>query len=248
MTFQSLTITAFACLASSAYAATTWDYHDWTATFTSTAWLYGNTSSAGTISGSSNHPGFGASPGSWGVPYAITNNNTFTNEFQIHGTSGLGNDVTFNFSSGYQWGTGGRLFIGNIHVFYEYQISAWDFSNNPINVNTWTTVTEYQSSAPGTSGYFSTSSTTRTASGNSSLFSVYDTSVNPNFGQGGVVLLDGLVNVGRIELKLTNSALAPNAQQVDFMLFNVGTPTVPSPAAGALAGLSGLLGIRRRRA
>lgn len=227
-------------------AAASHTYHDWTATFTSSAWLYSNTSSAGTISGTSTHPGFAASPGSWGVPYAITPNNLFTSEFQIHGTSGLGNSVDFTFSSGYNWGSGGRLFLGNIHVFYEYKLSAWDASNNPIDVNTWTTVAEYQSSAPGTVGYFSTSSTTRTASGNDSLFSVFDTSVDPNFGQGGVVLIDGIQNAAKISLTLTNSALAPNAQQVDFILFNVGTP-VPGPGGMAVLVPAAGLVMRRRR-
>lgn len=223
-----------------------WDYKDWSATFTSTAWLYGNTSSAGVITGSSNHPGFMAAPGSWGVPTAITTNNMFTNGFQVHGTNGLNSYVEFDFSAGYGWGTGGRLFIGNIHNYYEYTLSAWDFSNNQIDVNNWLTLNEWQSSAPGTVGYFSTSPTSRSAVGLSSRFYVYDSTVNKDFGQGGVVLVDGLVNVKRIRLALTNSALAPNAQQVDFILFNVGTP-VPAPASATVLGAVAALTLRRRR-
>ncbi len=221
-------------------------FHDWTPTFTNTAWLYSNTSSAGTITGSSNHPGFGGQVGTWGIPLAITTQSPFTSEFQIHGTSGLGNSVTFNFSNGYAWGSGGELIIGNIHNYYEYTLSAWDFSNNPINVNAWTTINEYQSTAPGTIGYFSTSTTNRTAAGNSSKFWVFDSNVNANMGQGGVVHVGGLVNVAKIELKLTSSSLAPNGQQVDFILFNVATP-VPAPAGAMALGLIGLFAARRRR-
>lgn len=229
-------------------AGAQYDYKDWTPTFSTSAWTYANTSSAGTVTGISSHPGFAAQPGTWGVPLAITNQAPMTCEFQIHGTAGLGNSLDLSFSSGYAWGSGGRLLLGNIHNYYEYTLSAWDQSNTQIDVNTWTTLAEYPSTAPGTIGYFSTSTTTRTASGLSSVFSVFDTSVNANLGQGGVVSIGGLVNVGKIRLTLTNSALAPNGQQVDFILFNVATP-VPGPGAGAVAGLGALvLGGRRRRA
>ena len=166
----------------------------------------------------------------------------FTTELQVHGTSGLGSSVDFNFSNGYGWGSGGRLIIGNIHNGYEYTISAWDFSNTPINVNSWLPVaSEYPSTAIGSAGFFSTSLT------NTTRFYVSDTAADPNLGQGGILNLGGLVNVGRIQLTLTSSSLIANAQQVDWMIFNVATPT-PAPAGGMLAAAAaGLVGLRRRR-
>lgn len=226
------------------------DYHDWTSTFTGSGYTFTNTSSAGTISGSSASPGFASSPGTFGVPTVITSQ-LFTEEFQISGTNGLGASATFDFSSGYGWGTGGNLILGNIHNYFEYTLSAFDFTNNPINVNTaWTLGTEYPSSAPGTLGYFSTSITQEAASGNSENFYVSDPLADANGGQGGVLTLSGLTNVGRIQLTLTSSSLGQNAQQVDFILFNVGTPAaVPEPAAYGLcgAGLVLMSLLRRRR-
>ncbi|MFN0133943.1 MAG: hypothetical protein ACKVW3_15615 [Phycisphaerales bacterium] len=222
-----------------------WDYKKWTAAFSNPSWQFSNTSAAGTITTTSNTaftPAFGA----WGVPTAITTNNIFPTELDCHGIGSLGGSLDLNFSNGYGWGTGGRLFIGNIHNFYEYTISAWDFSNNQIDVNTWLTVNEWQATAPGSAGYFSTSSTTRGAVGLSSRFFVFDTTVNKNFGQGGVVLIDGLTNVKRLRLTLSNSALMPNAQQSDFILFNVGTP-VPAPASAAVLCGAGVIVLRRRR-
>ena len=228
--------------------AGTMDFHDWSATFTGSGYAFTNTSSAGTISGSSASPGFANSPGTFGVPTVITSQ-LFTNEFNIDGTGGVGASATFNFSSGYGWGTGGELLLGNIHNYFEYTLSAFDFSNNPINVNAWTLGTEYPSSAPGTLGYFSTSITQEAASGNSEEFYVSDPLAAANSGQGGVLTLTGLTNVGRIQLTLTSSSLGQNAQSDDFILFNVGTPAgVPEPGTYGLCG-AGLLfvGLLRRR-
>ena len=167
------------------------EFHDWTSTFTGGGYTFNNTSSAGTISGSSALHGFGSQPGTFGVPYAITPapGNLFTSEFQISGTNGLGASVDFNFSSGYAWGTGGQLILGNIHNYFEYTLSAWNSNNQPIDVNAWTLLSEYPSTAPGTLGYFSTSQTMRSASGDSSNFFVVDPMADGNGGQGGVLLL-----------------------------------------------------------
>lgn len=228
-----------------------YDYHDWTANFTNinnvAKWNFSNTSSAGTITGQSVSPGFAPAPGSWGMPTAITNQAPFTNGFQIHGTSATGSFAEFAFSSGYAWGAGGHMILGNIHNHYEYEIAAWDFSNNQIDVNQWTLFgTEYPSTAPGSSGYFSTSATQRSANGLASRFFVNDTAASANLGQGGVIELAGLKNVGRLRMTLTNSALMPNAQQVDLMFMWVGTP-VPSPGSITLTALAGIVAVRRRR-
>lgn len=223
-----------------------YDYHDWSTSYSGGVWHFNNTSSAGTISGSSVYPGFQGAPGTWGMPLAITTNNVFTNGMQIHGINALGSSVEFNFSTNYAWGAGGRLIIGNIHNYYEYTLSAWDFNNNPIDVNTWNTIAEYPSTAAGTIGYFSTSTTSRAPAGLSSKFYVYDTGASASGGQGGIVNVGGLTNVGRIRLTLTDSALAPNPQQVDLLFFYVGTPVPAAPAAPILAAIS-LFAIRRRR-
>ena len=184
------------------------------------------------------------------MPYAITTQPPFTTEFQVSGTSGVGQSMTFNFSSGYNWGAGGQMILGNIHNYYEYTLSAWDFGNNPINVNNWNILAEYPSSAPGTQGYFSTSTTQHSAAGNSENFFVYDPSAAANFGQGGVLQIGGLQNVGKIQLTLTSSSLAPNGQGVDLILFNVGTPsTTPEPGTLVLlgTGVLGLAGMVRRK-
>jgi opacity protein-like surface antigen len=245
MKFQICLIAALAATHLPAQAAGI-QFHDWTSAFTGSSYTYSNSSAAGTISGSSSIPGFAGFGGTFGMPTAITTQPPFTSEFQIHGTDGLGAAVTFDFSSGYAWGSGGELIIGNIHNHYEYMLSAWDFGNNPIDVNTWTLVAEYDSSVPGVLGYFSTSTTSRTASGDSSLFAVSDLLADANGGQGGVLHLTGLQNVGRIELILSDSALEPNAQQVDFIIFNVGTPT-PEPASLFLTGAAGALLLLARR-
>ena len=229
-------------------AAGSFDFKDWSWNYHSGTFNYTNTSSAGTITGSSN--AFTPAPGTWGIPYAITTQPPFTTEFNIDGTGGVGQSMTFNFSSGYDWGTGGQMILGNIHNYYEYTLSAWNFSNQPINVNNWSILAEYPSSAPGTQGYFSTSSTQHSAAGNSENFFVDDPSADPNFGQGGLLQIAGLQDVEKIQLTLTSSSLGANGQGVDFILFNVGTPA-PTPEPGTLAllgtGVLGLAGVIRRK-
>jgi PEP-CTERM motif len=232
--------------------ATPIDFKDWGSAFINGVYTFSNSSNAGTISGASG-PGFFPQQGTFGVPTVITPQ-IFTSEFQIQGINGLGSSVNFNFSPGYKWGTGGQLILGNIHNYYEYALEAWDFSGTPIDVNLWTTpvglLTEYPSTTPGTLGYFSTSTTGRTGAGFASIFSVFDPLADADGGQGGVLVLGGLMDVGRIELSLTASDLAPNAQQVDLILFNVGTPAaVPEPSSLLLlgTGLMGLLGYGWRK-
>ncbi len=253
-------------------AAATMDYKDWTASFSGGSYVYSNTSAAGTISGTSGPCGgvgcIGNNPGTWGVATAITPKQ-FTNEFTANGQK-PGSSMNFLFSVGYGWGTGGEMLIGNIHNYFEYTIEAWDFLGNAIDVNTWTTpsgqLSEYLHGAPGQLGYFSTSSTGRCAGGaanipsgqavcpgstSASNFFVYDTGADTNGGQGGVLALGGLINVGRIQVTLASSSLAPNGQSGDLLLFNVGTP-VPEPSTAAMLGLPAglscwILWKRRRR-
>ena len=239
------------------------DFHDWTAVTAGGITNFSSTSAAGTIT-SVNAGGFSSSPGTFGVPTVITSKK-FTTEFQIHGINGLNAPIDFVFSPGYKWGSGGELLLGNIHNYYQYTLSAWDFGNNPIDVNTWTTppglLAEYPSTAAGTLGYFSTSSTSRAAAdmdgtlnalGFSTNFSVNDPSASASGGQGGVLAIGGLINVGMIELTLTSSNLGANPQQVDFILFNVGTPlaaAAPEPATILLfaAGVLGMVAGRCRQ-
>ncbi|MEI7986469.1 MAG: hypothetical protein WCI55_12655 [Armatimonadota bacterium] len=224
------------------------DWHAWTETFGGGFWNFNNTSTAGTISGSCPVGGFAGSPGPYGMPTAMTGTPFSSAELQINASTSLGATTTFLFSAGYAWGTGGDMLIGNIHNGYGYTISAWDFSNNLIDVNTWSTVTEFNALAPGCSGYFSTSSTSRSAVGLSSLFFVQDTAASPDLGQGGEVWVTGLQNVSRIDMTLSVSNLIPNSQQVDLMFFNVSTPTaVPEPLSGTVIAGFGLATLLRKK-
>jgi len=238
---------AAAAVVSATSAQAAYQWHDWTSTFTGLGYNFSNTSAAGTISGFSGLSQFASSPGSWGMPTAIQPGLIFSDAFQIHGLNGLNGVATFNFSAGYGWGTGGRMTLGNLHNYYEYTISAWDASNNPIDVNTWSVLTEFASTAPGTSGYFSTSLSSRSAAGLSSKFFVYDPLASPETVQGGLMLIDGLSGVAKLQIQLTNSNLAPNSQQVDFLLMNFATPeAVPEPAPVAVMAM-GLAALFRRR-
>lgn len=231
--------------------ATAIKFHDWTANFSGGVQHFDNVSSAGTIVGTSACPGcWGAPTGTFGVANAIDPPGpiTFTTEFNANGNA-PGSSVNFVFSNNYAWGTGGKLILGNIHNYFEYQLSAWDFGGNQIDVTTdWNLVAEYLHGAPGQLGYFSTSTTT-CAGGFFDLFCrVFDPTADANSGQGGVLLFEGLLNVGRIQLTLNASDLAPNGQASDFILFNVGTP-VPEPSTLLLltASIAGFLVVAKRR-
>lgn len=246
-----MSLTACVLAASSTAAAGPYQYHDWQANLTNinsvVQWNYSSVSSAGTITGKSVYPGFVAAPGAWGMPTAITNHAPFANAFQINGATATGSFVEFNFSSGYAWGSGGGMILGGIHNHYEYEISAWDSSNNQIDVNTWAQISpEYSGTAPGAAGWFSNTTTNRYAVGNSSRFYVNDLGVDPNIGNAGVFELGGLQGVSRLRMTLTSSTLAPNAQAVDLIFMWVGTP-VPAPACGGLLCAATILAARRRR-
>jgi len=187
--------------------ASTIQFYDWTSAFVSSSagYTFNNTSAAGTISGSSLGASFGggiaSDPGTWGVPTAITplqSSPQFTNEFQDSGQI-VPSTATFNFSSGYNWGSGGELLIGNIHGLlsvHALRVDRINETGTPINVNTWGIGTEYPSTAVGTAGYFSTSNTQEQpadangafdAVGVSENFYVIDNTAMANFGQGGVL-------------------------------------------------------------
>ncbi|MBI82072.1 MAG: hypothetical protein CMJ81_02660 [Planctomycetaceae bacterium] len=246
--FKTYLISCFLLLATATeYAnASGMVFHDWTSANAGGIYTYTNTSASGTINGSNLIPGFAGQPGSYGLPLAVTSQPPLTDAFQVHGLGGLGNTITFNFLPGYNWGSGGELILGNIHNYYGYTLSAWDSTNAPIDVNSWSFLAEYDSTAPGSSGYFSTSNTTLTPVGLSTLFSVVDPLNDANLGQGGLVHLGGLQDVGRIELTLATSSLGENSQQVDFVLFNVGTVPEPSTAMLLVTGLVGLATCRHR--
>jgi hypothetical protein len=248
-------------------------YYDWTgsnANLAQSTWV--NTSSAGTITGTSPHvnpftDGFFAKPGLWGVPTPISTQPPFNWELDIFANRPGSTSVNFVFTNGlndYAWGAGGTLLLGNIHNFYEYRLSAWDFAGNQIDVNTWSIGAEYgfgPNSDPtggttATLGYISTSDTLHSADpadAFSELFYVIDNRSIPNFdlanlGQGGVFTLTGVRSVQRIQLTLTNSHLGANAQSDDFILFNVAT-AVPEPSSVFLitAGLVSLAAYRSRK-
>lgn len=252
------------------------DFKDWTVAGVGSSAQITNVSAAGTVTGSPICPSrgcWGYPTGTYGVATAITPQQ-FSTEFSAFKP---GTGLDFLFSVGYDWGTGSQLLLGNIHDYFEYRISAWDFAGNEIDVNTWTTptglLTEYPHGSPGQLGYFSTSSTTRCAgsssinppsgqltcpgTANTSDFFVADAGTAgsglENFGQGGVLALGGLQNVGRIAVSIVSNSLATNGQGSDFFFFNVATPTaVPEPSSAVLtmsAAASGafVLLVRRRR-
>lgn len=220
-------------------------FHDWTWTFTGSSWDYANTSVSGTINASSPSPGFSRSTGSWGLPTAITTQPPLATGLTAQGIASLGTTLRLDFSTGYDWGSGGEMIIANVHNYYGYTLSAWDSGGAPIDVNTWIFLGEYPSSAPGVSGYGSTSNTMRTAVGQSTLFSVVDPMASAGSGQGGVVHMGGLLGIGRMDLTFTTSSLGPNDQLADLIFFNVGT-AVPEPSTALLVGF-GLVGMAGRR-
>ena len=196
-------------------------FHDLSSSCAGSTCNYSNTSFAGTITGTSTHTW--AVQSTFGVPYAITPDNRFGTEYSAN----VGGTITLNFSSGYNWSSGGQMLIGNIHNCFRYTISAWDGSGNSVDVyDKWKFVAEYQSSAPGTLGYFSTSPTlrSRNADGISEDFTVNDPLADPNSGQGGVVLMDGLQNISKMTVTLTSDTICQNGQGSDLLLFNVASP------------------------
>ncbi len=261
-----LIVCAAAIVSQSVARAGTLDFKDWTNTSSGGNQLWSNTSSSGTVVGTSVCPGCWFAPtGTFGVANAIDPPGpiSFTTEFNANGNVS-GSSVNFVFSNNYGWGTGGELILGNIHNYFEYTLSAFDFLGVPIDVNTaWTYVTEYPDGTPGQLGYFSTSPTTRCAGGaasgvcmpgttSSENFYVSDSTAQANSGQGGVLVLSGLVGVGRIQLTLASSDLALNGHGSDFILFNVGTPVAsdaPEPASFILfgAGLAAFSYLKKRR-
>jgi hypothetical protein len=229
-----VTLSAFA----SAQAA--WEIKNWTHSVSGRNRTFTNTSASGTVTATSVYPGIIEVANTFGLPTAISPVNTITCGMQVIGSnSSLNIPMDVTFSSGYNWGvSGGAVVLGNIHNYYKYRLEAWDFSNNQINVNSWNIAAEYNSASPGVSGYFSTSSTQRTAVGLASDFFVYDTAASTNGGLGGVMLITGLMNVGKMRLTFVDNNLAPNGQSSDFIIFNVATSSpVPEPVTCATLGL-----------
>ena len=132
-------------------SATAANFLDWTITpgAGSTPPVYSSTTSAGTITGTTTVPGFGAFPGTFGLPNSITSQPPLTAAFMVGGANALGTSVDFVFSNGFNWGTGGELILANIHNNFEYSVAAWDFSNNSIEVGLWPILAEYDSLSPG---------------------------------------------------------------------------------------------------
>ena len=219
-----------ALLLASAAHASTYNFHDWAAaTFSGGTWTWTATSPAGPITATNVAGGWSPAPGSWGLPAQITAQG-LTREFHVSPLL-IGKQLIVTFPPNFAWGTGGELAIGNIHNWFSYTLSAWEPNGTPINVNNWTTPTGLSSEyLTGGSGYFATSNTTSTPSGNSRVFSVSDSSASPTFGQGGVIPLlmtnaGNADNVGKLTLTLTSVNLPPNVPAgVDFLLFNVATP------------------------
>ncbi len=181
-----------------------------------------------------------------------------TNEFNV---AGNGASLTINFPSSLNWGTtGGELIFGNIHNYFEYNLSATD-GTNPINVNSWHFLGEDLNSTSSTSSCVGGSSVgilpggTCAGGSMSESFYVYDPNASTGSGQGGVIALGDLPsNVRTITLTLESNNLGnmfPNGGQgSDFILLNVGqASTTPEPGTLVLlgTGILGLAGVVRRK-
>jgi hypothetical protein len=173
-----------------------------------------------------------------------------TNEFNVYG-NGASLVITL---TGLPWGTsGGELILGNIHNYFEYNLSAMA-GVNPINVNNWTYLGEDLNSTSSTSylaGNLSPPGVTNFVVGtsNSENFYVADSNASPGSGQGGVVALGDLPStVTTITLTLASNNL-DNAfplgnQGSDFIIANVGSATVPEPSSVVLTGIGmGVVGM-----
>src|ERR1039457_1850085 len=84
-------------------------FHDWTATGISNVT---NKSTAGTITGT--NATFGVTGDNFSAP-AITTA-ILTTGFNL---GAVGSFMDFSFSTGYAWGNGGQMIIGNIHNYFE---------------------------------------------------------------------------------------------------------------------------------
>ncbi len=181
-----------------------------------------------------------------------------TNEFNV---AGNGASLVTSFPSSLNWGAnGGELLLGNIHNYFEYNLSATD-GTNPINVNNWTFLGEDLNSTSSTSSCVGGSAVALLPGGicaggpDSKSFYVYDPNASTGSGQGGVIALGNLPsNVRTITLTLESNNLGdmfPNGGQgSDFILFNVGAQsTTPEPGTLALlgTGVLGLAGVIRRK-
>ena len=170
------------------------------------------------------------------------------NEFNVFGN---GASLVINFPSSLNWGAnGGELIFGNIHNYFEYNLSATD-GTNPINVNTWTFLGEDLNSTSSTStcigGTYVGVLPNGTCAGGpySKSFYVYDSNASTGSGQGGVVAIGNLPsNVRTITLTLESNNLGdmfPNGGQgSDFIIFNVGAATT-TLKGGCVAPPSGMV-------
>jgi hypothetical protein len=181
-----------------------------------------------------------------------------TNEFNVYG-NGASLVITL---TGLPWGTsGGELILGNIHNYYEYNLSAKDSAGNPINVNNWAYLGEDLNSTSSTSYYSGGLLPPGAPSGfvpgatDSENFYVADSNASPGSGQGGVVALGDLPStVATITLTLASNNL-DNAfplgnQGSDFIIANVGPAAVPEPSSVVLSvigmGVVGMLVLLHR--
>jgi hypothetical protein len=183
----------------------------------------------------------------------------------------VGDSVVMTLPTGLNWGTaGGELILGNIHNFFEYNLSATDSSGNPINVNDWTYLgvdltpvgshpDPVSSTSTCTFGGFLPDGSACPGTSSSEDFYVYDTSACGGSipacegeSQGGVVALGNLPStVSTITLTLESNNLGDfedGYNGLDYIQFNVGQAPVPEPSSAVLigTGVFVLIILRRR--